>query len=107
MKTITTFTSELGLKLYIDTTGEMFATPTGLAQICNVSPTSIVYFLAVHMSIAPKPMDITTDKGLVNVVLYDEKAIVSCVVKYCPDLMVMFREEGFRKTLHALVGYRG
>jgi len=105
MTNLTTYTSSNGLELFIDgTTGETFASQPGLASICEVANSTIARYLTVA-SIAPKTAKILTDTGLHSVALYDEKAILKCIIKYNPRLIFLLAKAGLRVYLHDLAGF--
>ena len=104
---LTAYTSSNGLKLFIDSaTGETFASQPGLASICEVANSTIARYLT-GASIAPKTAKILTDTGLKTGALYDEIAILKCIIKYNPRLLFLSYKDGLRVYLHDLAGYIG
>ena len=107
MTNLTTHTTEDGLEFYINNkTGESFASQAGLGRMCKVAQTTISRYLSGGASIAPEKAEILTAAGLRSVALYDESAIVNCIAKYNPQLLILLRRAGLRVYLHGLVGFK-
>jgi len=103
---LTTYTSSNGLELFIDgTTGETFVSQPGLANICEVANSTIARYLSGVASIDTKTAEVLTAGGLQGGALYDEKAILKCIIKYNPRLIFLLAKAGLRVYLHDLAGF--
>ena len=94
-----------GLELLIDTnTGEVFASQNGFARMVGVSKPAISNWVGVNQ-IPLKNAEVLTPGGLQGVNLLDERAMLTGIAKYKPELIMSFAQAGLRLYLHAIAGY--
>lgn len=105
MSNLTRFENN-GLELIIDiTSGEVFASQSAIARMCNVSEAAIRKFLSSNQ-IKTKSLQIPTDKGLRTSNLVDEAIIKQALVKYNPELLLQCVDAGLRIYLHGIAGFK-
>lgn len=94
------------LELLIDTkTGECFATQGMIARLCKEESTNIASHLR-GVKISAKPMQVKDSRGVNQLSkVFNEQAIMKCLLKYNPQLLEKCMELGLRVFLHKIAGY--
>jgi hypothetical protein len=104
MNNLTRFDTE-SLELFINETGECFASIRGMARMVEVTPKTIRRFLG-EAQIERKTAKIPTSQGMQSGDLLDEDGMMEVIIKYNPELFKQFAKLGLRFYLHKVVGFK-
>jgi hypothetical protein len=104
MNSLARFDTE-SLELFINETGECFASIRGTARMVGVTEKTIRNFLRADQ-IKVKSAKVPTSKGMQGADLLDEDAMMEVIIKYKPELFKQFAKLGLRFYLHSVVGFK-
>lgn len=104
MNNLTRFDND-GIEIFINETGESFASIRGVARMAG-KPASTIKRFKVLRNFALHEAQIDTPGGKQGVALLDEDQIVEVLEKYNTSRLKQFAKLGVRVALHQIAGYR-